>query len=138
LSTLTAAGGFSNPQNVPPHIAKVVGIEADDFRLLGDGSQGGAEFFRGGSADVAEVLRENQVGDEFLESIAVYRVNGFAALDMFADKTIGFRGSGVFRQAGGDDRGFGFRAERKIAFVADADNFFIQAKREQNLRGGRQ
>jgi hypothetical protein len=48
---------------------------------------------------------------------------------------MGFRGSGFFREAGGDDSGFGFCPEGKIAFVTYADNFFVQAKSKQNLRG---
>jgi hypothetical protein len=128
LRSLAAAGRFANPQNIAPDVAEVVGIKADDFRLLGSGGQSGAEFFRSGGTDVAEVLRENQVGSEFFEAIAIYGVDGFAALHMFADQLIGFGGSGFFREAGRDDRGFRFRAERKIAFVADANGFFIQAK----------
>jgi hypothetical protein len=55
---------------------------------------------------------------------------------VFTNQTIGFQRGSIFREAGGDDRGFGFRAEGKIAFVADADDFFVQPESEQNLRGG--
>src|SRR5258708_26616747 len=57
---------------------------------------------------------------------------------MFAHQAIGLGRRGVLRQAGRNDRGFGFRAKRKITLVADADNFFVQAQSKQNLRSGRQ
>jgi hypothetical protein len=56
---------------------------------------------------------------------------------MLTDQAVGFRGSGFLREARRNDRGFRFRAEWKIALVADADDFFIQAKSKQDLRGGR-
>jgi len=130
LRTFATAGGFANPKNIAPNVAKVVRIEADDFRLLGDRGQGSAKFLWSGGANVAQVLRENQVGGEFFEQITIHGVDGLAALYVFTDQAIGFRGSSFFREAGGDDRGFRFRAEGEIAFVADADNFFIQPKSE--------
>jgi len=128
LRTLAAAGCFANPKNIAPNVAQVARIEADDFRLLGDRGQRSAKFLWSGGAHVTEVLRENQVGGKFFEQIAIYGVDGFAALYVFTDQAIGFGGSSFFREAGRDDRGFRFRAEGKIALVAHADNLFIQPK----------
>jgi len=68
---------------------------------------------------VAEVLRENQVGGEFFEQIAIDGVDGFAAFTCSRTRR---SVSAEWLLSGGVKRrrGFRFRAEGEIAFVADA------------------
>jgi hypothetical protein len=76
---------------------------------------------------MAEVLGENQVRGKFLEAIAIYGINGFAALHVFTNEAVGFGRGGFFGEARGDYCGFGFCPEGEIAFVAYADDFFVEA-----------
>jgi hypothetical protein len=57
---------------------------------------------------------------------------------MLTHEPVDYLGPGVFRETRGDDCGLSLRTEGKIALVADADDFFVQAQSEQYLRSGRQ
>src|SRR5271154_552815 len=65
----------------------------------------------------------------------VYRVGAFSFGDKIADQAIDFRRPRAFRDTRANDGGFRFRAWRIVAFVADPDNFAVEAKVKEDFGG---
>ena len=83
---------------------------------------------------MAEILRDDQVGREFLESFGVDGVKAFAARDIFANQPVDFRRRRVFRDSRLDDHVFGAGGGREVAFVADADDFVGRSPGRREFR----
>ncbi len=89
----------------------------------------------GDGADLADRLRDDQVGRELGEQVLVERVEGLAAPDKLANAGVDLGGGepGV-EDAAGQVRKPG-RLGRKVALVRDRDHVIAQAEREQRLGG---
>src|SRR5579859_246724 len=75
---------------------------------------------------------------EFFQLLRVHGVQTLAARDIFANQSIDFGWRSTVRQPRMNNHRLGARLRRKVAFVAHANDFTIQAQGKKNLRGRRQ
>ena len=129
-----AVGFFANPENIPPHIAQVFGIEAEDFRAIFKARQGCGKIVGRSGTHVTKVLRNDEVGRELLEGFRIDTVEALTAGDVLADQAIHFGWRSIARDARMNHDALGPGLGRKIALVADADDFGVKTQGEKNLR----
>src|SRR5215472_16789032 len=75
---------------------------------------------------------------EFFQLLHVHGIQTLTAGNIFTDQSINLRRRSAMWQAGMNDHRLGARLRRKVAFVADTNDFAVQAQSEENLRGRRQ
>ena len=85
---------------------------------------------------MAQILSDDQVRSEFFERLRIDGIETFAAGDVFANQPIDFRRRSILRDAGVNDYFFCAGLRGKVAFVADADDFAIEAQGEEDFCGG--
>src|SRR5262249_18000231 len=78
-STHGRSSFFADAQNVPPHITQILRIQAKNFWRVCKPAQDSVQIMGRCGADVAQVLRDNQIGSERLERALVYGIEAFPA-----------------------------------------------------------
>ena len=123
----TATGFFADPQNVAPNIAEILRIQTQNLRPVGKSCERRSQILRGSRADVAQVLRDDQVRRQFLERFGVHGIQALAASHLFTHKFVDLEGLGVRGNTGLDNHAFGARLGGIVAFVAHAHNVALEA-----------
>jgi hypothetical protein len=130
------AGFFSHPKNVAPDVAQILRIEAENLRAPVESREGRGEIVGRGGANVAQVLRDNQVRRHCFQQLRVNGVQTFAAVNILANERVDFCRRGAVRHARVNDHRLRAGPRREVAFVADADDFTIKTKCEEYLGSG--
>src|SRR6267142_541140 len=125
---------FADPQNIAPYIAKVLRIETEDLWPLRKPCQRRAQIVRRGGAHMTQILRDDQIGSEFFQRLRVDGVKAFASGNIFPYQTIDLQRRCILGNARLNDNSFVTSLRREIAFMADANDFLVEAHRKQNLR----
>jgi hypothetical protein len=118
------------------HLAQRGGIERQDLwnrvHLLGEGPHVVGRH----RADLAQRLRDDQVGGEVAEREGVELVDGLAALGSLAYGAVDVRRSEALWDHRASEVGQLPGLWRIIALVGDRDHLLAEAEREQRLRRG--
>ncbi len=114
ICSLRASRRSRHSANIRANIRKRMRIERDDLWLA-----------RGG-ADVAKVLRDDQIRLDRAQRGQIHTVETFAAVEEFADLAVNGRGILSVRNARHDQNRFGSRLWREIALVADSGDLVAQ------------
>src|SRR5882724_2708275 len=134
----TASRLFADPQNVAPHVAKILRIQAQHFRPRIEFRQRARQIVRRRRADVAQILRYNQIRRQRLQRFRVHGVHALPARDVLPHLPVNFERPGILINARMNHDGLGPCARREVALVAHAHNFAVESQREQDFRGRRQ
>src|ERR1700730_917815 len=110
-------------------------MQAKHFRATGKASEDAGKVIRGSCTDVTEVLGNNQFRRQFFQDLRLNCVGAFALRDKFANQAIDLRWARSFWNARADDGSFRFRAGRIVAFMADANNFVVEAEIKEDFGG---
>src|SRR5258708_24514100 len=138
FGTRAAAGFFTDPQNIAPDIAEILRVEAEDFGAETEARERRGKIIRRGGTDMAEILRDDEVRRESSQCFRIDGVQTFTAGNEFADDTVNLRRRSIVRNARADDDALVAHLRGKITFVADADDFLVEAEPKKDFRGGRQ
>src|SRR5690242_1185807 len=126
---------LADPENVAPDVTKVLRVQAEHFRPIRETRQRGSQVVRRSSADVTQILRDDQIRREFLERLRINGVDALATGNKIAHQVVNFRGRGTLRNPRMNYHSLGTRLRRIVAFVTYANDFALESQREQNLRG---
>src|SRR6266566_1041264 len=138
LRLRTAAGFFSYPKNVAPHVAQILRIEAKHFGTPVKSRERRGQIVRRGRANMAQILGDNQIRRQSLQRLGIDGVQTFAAVHVLAHQPVNFRWRCIVRQARVNHYALRPRLWREITLVAHAHDFAAQAKREENFRSRRE
>src|ERR1700674_5102754 len=105
-------------------------IERDDLWLARQMGERRAKIVRRGGADVAKVLRNDQIRLNRAQRGQIHTVKALAAFEEFADLAVNGCGALRVRNARHDQNRPGARLWREIALVADSGDLVAQPQRE--------
>lgn len=136
LRVTTTVRGFANASNIFPDINQRMRRERKDARTFREAGERSAEIVRRNGANVAEVLRDDQVRREFCEQVGIDGVDAFAASSHIAHLAIHFAGRNVEIQARMDECRLLRGGRREVAFVRHTSNGITEAEGIKDFRGG--
>src|ERR1700741_4113441 len=138
LGFVAAHGFLAYPENVAPDSAEIERVEGQYFRPIIKRGQDCSQIFGRGSANAAQILRNDEVWSEASQSFGIHGIDALASGSELADQAVDFERRRIFVNARVNDNGLGARGGRVVAFVADTNHLLTQAEREQNFRRGGQ
>src|ERR1700687_1218672 len=124
--------------NIRAHIRNRMRVERDDLWLSGQMRERRTQIVRRGGADVAKVLRDDQIRLNRAQRGQIHTIEALAAFEKFADLAVNGCSALRVRNARHDQNRFGARLRREIALVADSGDLVHQAPRHYNFRRGGQ
>src|SRR5579859_505312 len=134
----SSTGLLPHPQNVAPHVAKVLRIQAQHLGPQGKARQRRSQIVRRSRAYVAQILRNDQVRGQLLQRLRVHGIQALAARHVFPHQPVNLLGRSLRRDSRMDHHPLAARLRREIALVAHSHNLGVETQRKQYLRSRRQ